>query len=236
MVANGRGTSSGTTTSTTNPFTLANPPGPQSYLLVTVGVGTSTNTVTGITCGTGTFVRAGFINSANRRLELWVGYNFGTGWPTSITVTRDAGTSSLACVAHTIDVLGDTTTAPSFTVSAGTTATSASADSNTLTPAVDHIFFAGLVIASTTADSTARTSTGNTYLNNVGVETTALRTEASWGEARTAVSSKLVWTLGSSVEWAALQASWAPGAPPTPTAAILLKGHPTYALDQASVY
>jgi len=50
------------------------------------------------------------------------------------------------------------------------------------------------------------------------------------------VVSKEVWTLGVSVEWAAIQIKITPPAPPAPTPAILIKGLTTQAADAASSF
>jgi hypothetical protein len=234
MPSESRGTATNTGTGTTVTVTLTAPPGPQSYVLVAVGLSATTPTVSGVTGGTGTFVQAAAINSAGKRLELWVGYNFGASAPTSIVVTRGAGTVNMAVVARTIDVLANAATAPSFTASTGQTATSTSADSGAITPAVGDLLLAGCVLASTTASS-ARTHTGNNYLQNAGAGLTNVRVETGWAEAVAAASSKEVWTV-TSVEWAAIQVKWTPPAPPTPTAALLLKGLTTQAADAASSY
>lgn len=233
----GTGGSSGATAAVLAPNLV--PPGPQSYVLVAVAINSTAFSITGITAGTGTFVRAAAINSSARRLELWVGYNFGTSAPSSITVTRGAGSAQLAYATRTVDVLADCTVAPTFTATAGTVATSTSADPGSLTPAVGDLLFSAVMISSTTADSTARTHTGNVYLQNDNVEVPSAplaRVETGWCEAIAAVASKEVWTLGASVEWAAIQVKWTPPAPPTPAAALLLKGMTTQAADAASPY
>lgn len=182
-----------------------------------------------------TFVLLGAVNSASRRVELWVGYDFGTSAPTSVVITRTAGTINTAVTVRVVDVLGDTPVISPI-ASAGSTDTTAAADSGSLTPAVGDMLFAATVLASTTADSTARVSTGNAYRDSAGAELTNTRVEAAWCRAVAAVPSSLAWTLATSVEWAAIQAKWTPPAPPTPTAALLLKGMTTAALDAASPY
>jgi hypothetical protein len=234
----GTGGTSGGTPSVT--VTNLLPPGPQSYVLVAVAINSTAFSVTSITAGTGTFVLVAAINSTGRRMELWVGYNFGTSAPSSITVNRAAGTAQVSFITRTIDLLADCTTAPTFTATAGTVATSASADTGSLTPAVGDLLFAAVLISSTTADSTARTHTGNAYLQNNNANEITIaplsRLETGWCEAVAAVASKEVWTLGASVEWAAIQVKWTPPAPPTPTPALLLKGMTTQAADAASSY
>jgi hypothetical protein len=237
MVSESRGTVTTFSSGTQTAVTLSAFPGPQSYVLVVVGTNAPTITVTGVapTSGPGLFVQLAAINSAGKRLELWVGYNFGSTPPTIITVTRSAVGNS-AVVLRVIDVLTDATIAPIPTASTGSTATSTTADSGTLTPAVGDILIAAALMASTTADSTARTHTGNNYLQNTGSELTTLRIETGWCEVIAAVASKEVWTLAASVEWAAIQVKITPPAAPTPTAALLLKGLTTQAADAASIY
>lgn len=216
------------------------PPGPQSWVLVVASIGGATFSVSSVTGGTGTFVKLGSVNSANRRLELWLGYNFGQSAPATVTVNRTAGTVTGAYAARTFDVLGDTSVAPAFAANAGTAnAGSAAADSGSLTPAVGDLLVAAVVMASNVADSTARTHTGHAYLNNTGVESSAtplIRAEFGYAEALAAVASSEAWTLAASVEWAAIQVKITPPAPPTPTAALLLKGATTQAADAASPY
>lgn len=209
-------------------------PTAQSYVLVAIGLSQLTFSVTGITGGTGTFVRLTSTTSATRALDLWVGYNFGTSVPSSITIARQLGTSDVVIVAQVIDVYGDLTSAPSPTASTANTATSTSADSGSLTPAVGDMLFAATVKASTSA-STARTHTGNTYLNNTSASTGSTSVECGWGQATAATSSKEVWTV-SSMEWAARQAMWTPAAAPAATAALVTKGLDTAASDAASSY
>jgi hypothetical protein len=232
-----RGTvATGTSTATPITVTSVPPPGPQSYVLVAVVLSNNSISVTGITGGTGTFVLAATISSAGgRRLELWVGYNFGSSAPTSIVVSRGAGTFNAAVVARTIDILADTTVAPTFTASTGNTATSTAPDTGLLTPAVGDILFAAHIEGTGVPGSTARIHTGNSYLQNTGAVLTNVRVETGWCEAVAAVASKEVWTV-TSVEWAAIQAKWTPPASPTPTSALLLKGLTTQAADAASSY
>jgi hypothetical protein len=221
-----------TVTVTVSPST----PTTQSYVLIAVGISTATNTVTGITGGTGTFARLTSTTSANRTLEMWIGYNFGNSAPTSFVITRTSGTADMVCVAEVVDVQADVTGAPAPTASTANTATSNSADCGALTPAVGDLMFADVVMASTSADSTARTHTGNTYMNNGSSETGSTRVECGWGQATAAVSSTEVWTLGSSVEWAARQVIWTPAAAPAAAAALVVKGLDTAALDAASSF
>jgi hypothetical protein len=141
----------------------------------------------------------------------------------------------MAAVARTIDVYADCSSAPSFTASTLGTGLSTSADTNTLTPAVGDILIAACVLASTSADSTAQTHTGNTYVWNTGAELTNVRVELGWSSALAAASSKEVWTV-SSVVWVARQAMWTPAAAPSATAALLVKGLTTAALDAASSF
>jgi hypothetical protein len=212
-------------------------PGPQSYVLVAVAIAGNTSPVTGITGGTGTFVLAAAINTAGslRRLELWVGYNFGNSAPSSIVVTRATTGVNTAAVVRTIDVSYNTTSAPTFTASTGNAATSTAPDTGSLTPAVGDILFAADLVATGVPTSTARLHTGNSYLQNTGAAFSNVRVETGWCEAAAAVPSSEVWTV-TSVEWAAIQVKWTPPAAPAPTSAILLKGMTTQALDAASSY
>jgi hypothetical protein len=232
-----RGSATGTGVTTASQVLTVPPPGPQSYLLVSVVTNDPAVTITSITGGTGTFVRATFVNTAATRLELWVGYNFGQSAPTSITITKSLGApSGMNYVFRVIDVLADTSVAPTFTVSTSNTATSTAPDSGVLTPAVGDILMAACVINSNAGSSTARTHTGNAYLQNTGANYgVVVRTEMGWCEAVAAVSSKEVWTIPSFL-WAAVQVKWTPPASPTPTSALLLKGLTTQAADAASSY
>lgn len=223
-------------TSATTTLSGMNIPTQQSIILVAVAISITTSTVTSITAGTGTFTRLTSTTSANRTLEMWIGYNFGTSAPTSMVTTRSAGSAHFVLAAQIIDVYADVTAAPSPTASTANTATSNSADSGALTPAVGDMLFAAVVIASTSADSTARTHTGNTYIYNTGTEISSTRVECGFSQATAASSSKEVWTLGSSVEWAARQVMWTPAAAPAASAALVVKGLDTAAADAASAY
>lgn len=206
----------------------------QSYVLVAVGINSTTIAVSSITGGTGTFVKVAGAISASSSLELWVGYDFGTSYPTSATITRGAGTATMTTVSRTIDVYGDCSQAPSATASTAGTGTGTTADSGSLTPAVGDILFTGLVLASTSADSTAQTHTGNTYLNNTGAELSSVRVECAWCEAAAAVASSESWTIGSTT-WAAVQAKWTPPAAPAASTAWVYKGRDLASLDTEGV-
>lgn len=236
MAALERGTASNNGTTTPQTVTLSNVPGRQSYVLVVVGLNALGISVTSITGGTGTFVKLGSGESASQHLELWLGYNFGTSAPTTITVTRPAGSTAMATHARVIDLLADASTLPSYSVNSPTTGTGTSIDSGSVTPAVGDLLFAANLQANNSSSS-ARTHTGNTYLQNSGVTYAgSMRAETGWCEAAAAVASKEVWTIAISAAWVGLQAAITPPAPPSPTSAILLKGLTTQALDAASAY
>lgn len=234
MNADTRGAFTGTGTSVS--VAIASTPflGSNSYCLVAVGV-SADFAVSSITATSGTFVKLTAVAGAPR-LELWLGYNFGTGVPTSVTVTRAAGTANMVVLGRAIDVDGNAAVAPTTAVSTPANGTSASGTSGAVTPAVGDILFAALAMNSITADSTARVNTGNTYWSNSGIELTSIRVEAVWGLAQAAVSSSEAWTLAASATWVGAQATITPAAPPTPTVAKLVKGHTTDVLDAASIY
>lgn len=208
-------------------------PGPNSYVLVAVGFSVTTSSVASMSCGSGTFTQVAALNSAGKRIELWVGYGFGTTATSTLTITRTAGSATWTAVVRTIDVAGSAAALTNLAASSGNTATSTSADSGSLTPAVGDILFTGMANAGTTGSS-ARTHTGNTYRDNVSTSIGANRIETGWGEATAAVPSSEVWTIPSA-EWVAIQAKWSPGTQ-TPSAAILVKGMATAAADLASPY
>jgi hypothetical protein len=232
-----RGTSSVTTGSTTTiSFTNVPPPGPQSYVIVVVGIASSA-AVTGVVAGTGTFVFAGAVNAPGlgKRVEIWLGYNFGTSYPTTVTVTRTGTGTNNVGVVRVLDLFANTSTAPTIAANAGSTATSTTADSGSVTPAVGDLLVVARVSANTVSTS-SRTHTGSSYVNPAGAAVTATLVDFGYAEALAAVASSESWTLTSSGEWAAIQVKITPPAPPTPTAAILLKGLTTQALDAASAY
>jgi hypothetical protein len=211
---------------------------PNDIAIYGIGQDAAAATVTSIvvSTGTGTFVQVAAIDAAARSLAIWLGYNF-TGDPTAVTITcSQAGFSGV--MAHLITDR-DWTTVPTVAASAGNAATSNTADSNTITPAVGDLLVAAVVIPSATADSTSRTHTGNVYLLGFPGESSTIATRVEFGltVATAAVSSKEVWTLGSSQSWAAIQACITPPvATLTPTAALTVKGLESAALDLASSY
>lgn len=237
IAANARITSSSTTWAQNYNNVTGNNliPGPNSIVLVAYDV-SSNLAVSGITSGTGTFISAGTINDGTRRLELWVGYNFGTSYPTQFTLTRAAGTPGGESLCwYVFDILGDATTAPTVSASAGGTGTGTAADPGAITPAVDDILITAAANSSNIGVSSV-TLTGNPYgyAENESI-TPALYTVV--GIATAASSSKAVVNWSSSATWLAIQAKITPGAtPPTPPTSQFPRGLNTDSLDQASSY
>jgi hypothetical protein len=234
MVAESRSAVGVSTSANPTVITGISPPGPQSYVLLALSWAASPASTTGVTAGTGTFVQLDVQSSAGRKVELWLGYNFGTSRPTSVSIARTAAGTALQAYARVIDVLADTSLLPTFsTVKA--TGTSTAPDPGLITPSVNDIMFVGLVVGAI-ATPTARASTGNSYLDSVSQAGAVTYQGFVWCEAKAAVPTTSAWTLATSTDWAAIQVKITPPAPPTPTAALLIKGLTTQAADAASAY
>lgn len=233
MPSESRGVTNGGSASATVTINNVIPPGPSSYLLLALAFSAIPTTVTSVTCGTGSFVRLAGLDSATKRIELWLGYGFGLSRPITATVVRTGGASTLFW-ARTIDVFTDGNVLPTF-VASSSTGTGVTADPGLLTPSIGDLMFTGLVQASVATPS-SRTNTGNTYLNSFSQGALATGQGCAWCEASAAVSTDSVWTLAASVDWAAIQVKITPPAPPAPTSALLLKGLTTQAADAASSY
>jgi len=211
--------------------------GANSYCLLSIGVSVDL-AVTSITASSGTFIKLGHRTAdvGTFREELWLGYNFGNGNPTTLTVNRAAGGGNMGIIARVIDIDGNAAILPTFNT-ATSSGSSTSGNSGSITPPVGDILVAGLAMNSLTADSTARAHTGNAFWMNTNAEgISGIRTEMGWGLAQAAVSTSETWTLAATTPWAGIIASITPAAPPAPGVAKLVKGHTTAVLDASSPY
>jgi hypothetical protein len=238
MIISPRGLGTGNTAAASIAVTLTS--GPLlagDLLLIAVGMTANANTVSSIvesSPGSGTFTQLSAVTSTNRALALWLGYGF-SGYGVTFTITT-TGTALCYAYHHLSSDLA-WGSAPSVASSTANSGTSTSASTNAVTPTAGNLLAAALIMESTTADSTARTHTGNTFWTNLGSEysTTATRIELAWGLAPNAVSTSEAWTLGSSVNWAATLDSITPPAGALTTATgRLVKGQLTDALDVAA--
>ncbi|HEY1292926.1 MAG TPA: hypothetical protein VGJ60_07605 [Chloroflexota bacterium] len=213
------------------------PPSPLTTLLIfTIALPTA-GAVTSITfpSGTATTTRLAFTTSGARALEIWIAYNFSGGAPTSYTVNFTGGgtaASGVSCVWVDSDLSQG---APTATAGTPTSGTSVTADSGTITPAVGDLVIAATTWANNTA-STARASTGNTFVNNgESGSSTTIRTAVAYASATAANLSRLQWTI-TSAAWLGLivNLSHFP-ASPTPVAAFVYKGRDSNTADAGVV-
>jgi hypothetical protein len=203
-------------------------------LLIGVGTTVTAKTVSSITATSGTFTNVAVLNGATGRVEIWLGRNF-TDSLTGVTVNFNQSAGGYAIVGLAIDVSSNLTSAPTITASAGNNATSTAPDTNTVTPAVDDILVAAASWLNGTA-STARTSTGNTFINDTEqAQSTNLTLALSWCKASAASSSSLAWTI-TSASWQAILGRLQMAADPAASAALVAKGMTTAALDAASSF
>jgi hypothetical protein len=133
-----------------------------------------------------------------------------------------------------VDVFADASVLPTF-AGVSATGTSTAPDPGLITPAVGDIMLLGLAVSAATTPS-ARSNTGNTYLNQETNNASSTHEASAWCEAKSATPTTNTWTLAASTEWVATQARITPPAPPTPTQALLLKGLTTQAADAASSF
>ena len=209
------------------------PPG--SLLLIGVGFGAASQTISSIVIGSGagTFTRIGTTTGGSRTLELWLGYNF-TGYPASYVVTWTGG-GTAAVVGTCLFADSDLTVTPTITAGTPTSGTSTTLDSGILTPRAGDLLVAFGVYASTTAPTT-RASTGNTFINWTEYAYTVGTTELSlaYAPARGAVSSRLQWTIPS-VAWLGQVATLTFASPAAPAAAFVYKGRDSSTADAGTV-
>lgn len=211
-------------------------PSSNSVILVAVAITGATASVTGITGGSATYVQVASGSSSNKRLELWIGYNYGNSYPSSISVYTTSSSLYKAVAARTLMISGDASSMAVASSASSATGSSTSAVAPSLVPATGDIMFVA-VARENTADSSARTSTGNVYVGNLSIDGSSGKgVEAMWCQATSATSSSVTWTLtGASSDWVTAQFIWSPGVLATGTGAVA-KGLDTATADNASSY
>lgn len=235
-----RGAGSGSSSASSASQTPATGPFKANDLVAwAIGQDVAAATVTGIACdnGSGSFLELVTGSATARSLAIWIGYGF-SGDPAAVTIT--CSQAGFAYVRHHLTTdLDWTGWTPSVDAAAWATGSSQTGLTSGLVSALGDILFTALVMPSTTADSTARTHTGNTFLFNTGGEFTGTATRVEFGfcpEVKSTASTTESWALGSSVAWAAALARVRPPATLiTASAAKVVKGRATLTLDDAAV-